>query len=58
MMVEYETCQKIYILSCFIQHCHLVTDISEEFAASNFCNQKVRVLDFLDPKDRGRMLLL
>jgi hypothetical protein len=58
MMVGYETWSiYIYILSCFIQHCHLVTDISEEFAASTFSTQEVGVLDFLDPKERGRMLL-
>jgi len=50
--------KNIHILSCFIQHCHLVTDISEESAASNFSTQEVKVLDFLDPKDKGRMLLL
>jgi hypothetical protein len=48
---------KIYILSCFIQHCHPITDTSEEFGACNFSTQEVRVLDFLDPKERGRMLL-
>jgi len=57
MMVEYETLKNIYILSCFIKHCHPVTDISEACAASNFSTQEVRILDFLDPKDRGRMLL-